>query len=60
MFGMLGYEPTLIVSYSLTLMMINLTPTIPGLISWMRNPLVDLDSDDFINNLSSNSEIGNQ
>ena len=43
MFGfMLGYNPTLIVSYSLTLMLINLTPTIAGFISWTRNPLIEL------------------
>jgi uncharacterized protein (TIRG00374 family) len=60
MFGLLGYDPTLIVSYSLTLMMINLTPTVAGLISWTRNPLLDLDNGEIIDSLSSNSEIVSQ
>jgi uncharacterized protein (TIRG00374 family) len=43
MFGLLGYSPTLIVSYSITLMLINLTPSIAGLVSWLSNPPVELD-----------------
>ncbi|MFW9806439.1 MAG: lysylphosphatidylglycerol synthase transmembrane domain-containing protein [Candidatus Thorarchaeota archaeon] len=38
----LGIGPTLIVSFSLTLMAINITPAIAGFVIWMRNPFVDI------------------
>ena len=58
MFGyMAGYDFTLIVSYSLTLMFINLTPSIAGLISWIRNPLIEFDKALTINGFINESEI---
>ena len=51
MFGLAGYAPTLIVSYSLTLMMINLTPTLAGFFSWTRNPLLEMDEGEGIDEL---------
>ena len=38
----LSIDPTLIVSFSLMLMAINIVPAIAGLIIWLRNPFVDI------------------
>jgi hypothetical protein len=57
MFGLLGYGPTPIVSYSLTLMLINLTPAIAGFISWTRNPFMGLDLFGAMNGIFSEPEI---
>jgi uncharacterized protein (TIRG00374 family) len=57
MFGLMGYTPTLIVSYSLTLMLINLTPSIAGFVSWARNPLIGLDELGAIDGFLSEPEI---
>ncbi len=38
----IGFDPALIISFSLTLMIINLTPAIVGLIIWIKNPFVDI------------------
>ncbi|MFX1561194.1 MAG: lysylphosphatidylglycerol synthase transmembrane domain-containing protein [Promethearchaeota archaeon] len=38
----LSIDPTRIVSFSLTLMAINITPAIAGFVIWMRNPFVDI------------------
>ena len=38
----LSIEPAIIVSFSLTLMAINLIPAIAGIVIWARNPFVDI------------------
>ena len=35
-------EPTLIVSFSLMFMLINITPALAGFIMWTKNPFVDI------------------
>ncbi len=38
----IGIEPALIISFSLTLMVVNITPAIAGFLIWIKNPFVDI------------------
>ncbi len=42
MLTQIGFDPVLIISFSLTLMIINLSPAIAGFIIWIKNPFVDI------------------
>jgi hypothetical protein len=44
----IAVDPVLVVSFSLTLMVFNLTPAIAGLIIWIRNPFVDITDQDVL------------
>ncbi|MFW9964205.1 MAG: lysylphosphatidylglycerol synthase transmembrane domain-containing protein [Candidatus Sifarchaeia archaeon] len=44
----LAINPVLIISFSLTLMMINLTPAIAGFIIWFRNPFVEITEEEIL------------
>ncbi|TFH05194.1 MAG: flippase-like domain-containing protein [Candidatus Thorarchaeota archaeon] len=44
MLAPLGIEPVVIISFSLTLMMINLVPAIAGFAIWTKNPFIDITS----------------
>ena len=49
MFTRLFIDPILIVSFSLILMVINLTPAIVGFAIWIRNPFVDITNQEILN-----------
>ncbi|NHI90141.1 MAG: UPF0104 family protein [Candidatus Thorarchaeota archaeon] len=46
----IAIDPVLVVSFSLTLMVFNMTPAIAGLILWFRNPFVDITDQDVLDN----------
>ncbi len=44
MFGLVGIEAVTTVAFSLTLLVTSLTPSIAGIISWMRDPFLDAET----------------
>lgn len=44
LFGLVGIEAVTVVAFSLTLLVTSLTPSIMGIISWMRDPFLDVET----------------
>lgn len=40
--GLLGFSPDIVVSFSISLMLLNLTPSLAGIFLWMRDPFTKL------------------
>ncbi len=49
MLGRIGADPTIIVSFSLTLMLVNLTPSVVGILSWANDPIIQISEEDILN-----------